>query len=163
MHNSELSTQIGFGAWQLGSANGGEWTAVDPEVGVASLHRYLDAGGNFIDTADVYGGGLSEKTIAAVLQERRASGVQQERVYVVTKAGRSHGDPEHRLSTNPHSAANYTPEALCASVDGSRRRLGVECLDLVQLHCPPREVLSVGAVFILGRVRGDSGGGHAVH
>eukprot|EP00048_Salpingoeca_helianthica_P017651 m.238385 g.238385 ORF g.238385 m.238385 type:complete len:356 (+) comp21753_c0_seq1:34-1101(+) len=138
---------VGFGAWQLGSANGGEWTGVDPEAGVASLNRYLDAGGNFIDTADVYGGGLSEKTIAEVLRTRAAEGRQTERVYVVTKAGRSHGDPEHKLSTNGHSPANYTPEALEAAVEGSRRRLGVACLDLVQLHCPPRETLVDGAVF----------------
>ena len=136
---------VGFGAWQLGSAHGGEWTNVSQDEGVASLNQYLNAGGNFIDTANVYGGGLSEKTIAEVLRNRAS--VTKERIYVVTKAGRSHGDPEHKLSDAPHSSANYTEEALLAAVDGSRRRLGVECLDLVQLHCPPLACLNDGKVF----------------
>jgi aryl-alcohol dehydrogenase-like predicted oxidoreductase len=109
------------------------------------LNHYLDVGGNFIDTANVYGGGLSESTIAQVLRERVAAGKQTGRVYVVTKVGRSHGDPEARISDAPHSAANYTAEAVLAAVEGSRRRLGVDCLDLVQLHCPPLETLKVGS------------------
>ncbi len=124
------------------------------ESSVASLHRYLDAGGNFIDTANVYGGGLSESTIAEVLKARTERGQQTERVYVVTKAGRSHGDPEARMSDGPHSPAFYTEEAIVAAVEGSRRRLGVACLDLVQLHCPPLSVLQEGAVFeVLRRLR----------
>eukprot|EP00047_Mylnosiga_fluctuans_P015274 m.44821 g.44821 ORF g.44821 m.44821 type:complete len:353 (-) comp5846_c0_seq1:95-1153(-) len=138
---------VGFGAWQLGSAKGGEWTGVSQDGVVASLHEYLDQGGNFIDTANVYGAGLSEKTIATVLSERKAAGKDTERIFVVTKAGRSHGDVEARLSDGPHGPANYTEEALTAAVDGSLRRLGVACLDLLQLHCPPTETVKAGEVF----------------
>ena len=66
---------------------------------------------------------------------------------MVTKAGRSHGDPETRISNSPHGPANYTLDAITEAVEGSRRRLGVDTLDLVQLHCPPLDVIKEGKVF----------------
>ena len=96
------------------------------------IKSYLDAGGNFIDTADVYGDGRSERLIAQLLKER------SEQVYVVTKAGR-------RL--NPHVASGYNKENLTAFVERSLRNLDVETLDLVQLHCPPTDVYYMPETF----------------
>jgi aryl-alcohol dehydrogenase-like predicted oxidoreductase len=112
---------IGFGAWAIG----GSWGAVDDDVSLAALHAAADAGVTLIDTADVYGDGRSERLIGRFLRERRG-----ERFVVATKMGRS----------VPQVAPNYTPAAFHAWVDGSRERLGVDRLDLVQLHCPPIEV-----------------------
>jgi aryl-alcohol dehydrogenase-like predicted oxidoreductase len=112
---------IGFGAWAIG----GSWGAVDDDVSLAALHAAADAGVTLIDTADVYGDGRSERLIGRFLRERAG-----ERFFVATKMGRS----------VPQVAANYTPEAFRRWVDGSRERLGVDRLDLVQLHCPPIEV-----------------------
>ena len=112
---------IGFGAWAIG----GSWGSVDDEVSLAALHAAADAGVTLIDTADVYGDGRSERLIGRFLRERAG-----EAFFVATKMGRS----------VPQVAANYTPEAFRDWVDGSRERLGVDRLDLVQLHCPPIEV-----------------------
>ncbi len=112
---------IGFGAWAIG----GSWGSVDDDVSLAALHAAADAGVTLIDTADVYGDGRSERLIGRFLRERAG-----ERFFVATKMGRS----------VPQVAANYTPEAFRDWVDGSRDRLGVDRLDLVQLHCPPIEV-----------------------
>ena len=112
---------IGFGAWAIG----GSWGEVDDEVSLRALHAAADAGVTLIDTADVYGDGRSERLIGRFLRERAG-----ERFVVATKMGRS----------VPQVAANYTPEAFRRWVDGSRERLGVEALDLVQLHCPPTDV-----------------------
>ena len=112
---------IGFGAWAIG----GSWGAVDDAVSLAALHAAADAGVTLIDTADVYGDGRSERLIGRFLHERAG-----ESFFVATKMGRS----------VPQVAANYTPEAFRDWVDGSRERLGVDRLDLVQLHCPPIEV-----------------------
>ncbi len=112
---------IGFGAWAIG----GSWGAVDDDVSLAALHAAADVGVTLIDTADVYGDGRSERLIGRFLRERAG-----ERFFVATKMGRS----------VPQLAANYTPEAFRDWVDGSRERLGVDRLDLVQLHCPPIEV-----------------------
>ncbi|WVT73629.1 aldo/keto reductase [Sinorhizobium chiapasense] len=115
-------SEIGFGAWQIG----GSWGDVSEADGKRALHAALDAGVTFIDTADVYGDGRSEKIIAAVLKERGG-----DEPFVATKAGR-------RL--NPHVAEGYTGENIEAFIDRSLANLGVETLDLVQLHCPPTEV-----------------------
>ena len=115
-------SEIGFGAWQIG----GSWGDVSEADGKRALHAALDAGVTFIDTADVYGDGRSEKIIAAVLKERGG-----DKPFVATKAGR-------RL--NPHVAEAYTGENIEAFIDRSLANLGVETLDLVQLHCPPTEV-----------------------
>jgi len=99
----------------------------------AALNAALDAGITFIDTADVYGDGRSEKIIAEVLNERGG-----ERPFVATKLGR-------RLS--PHVAEGYTAENLNAFIDRSRENLQTDTLDLVQLHCPPTEVYYNPDVF----------------
>jgi len=123
------TTDIGFGAWQIGGA----WGDVSEADGRAALHAALDAGMTFIDTADVYGDGRSEKIIADVLKERGG-----ERPMVATKAGR-------RLS--PHVADGYDKKNLEGFIDRSLKNLGVERLDLVQLHCPPTEVYYRPEVF----------------
>lgn len=99
----------------------------------AALNAALDAGITFIDTADVYGDGRSEKIIAEVLNQRGG-----ERPFVATKLGR-------RLS--PHVAEGYNAENLNAFIDRSRENLQTETLDLVQLHCPPTEVYYNPDVF----------------
>ena len=123
------TTDIGFGAWQIG----GSWGDVSEADGRAALHAALDAGVSFIDTADVYGDGRSEKIIAEVLKERSG-----QRPMVATKAGR-------RLS--PHVADGYNKKNLEGFIDRSLTNLGVERLDLVQLHCPPTEVYYRPDVF----------------
>jgi aryl-alcohol dehydrogenase-like predicted oxidoreductase len=122
-------TEIGFGAWQIGGA----WGDVSEADGRAALDAALDAGMTFIDTADVYGDGRSEKLIAEVLEARGGP-----RPMVATKAGR-------RLS--PHVADGYTKANLEAFIDRSLANLGVDSLDLVQLHCPPTEVYYRPEVF----------------
>lgn len=115
-------SEIGFGAWQIG----GSWGDVSEADGKRALNAALDAGVTFVDTADVYGDGRSEKIIATVLKERGG-----DKPFVATKAGR-------RLS--PHVTEGYTGENIEAFIDRSLSNLGVETLDLVQLHCPPTEV-----------------------
>jgi len=121
-------SEIGFGAWAIG----GDWGYVSEEDALSALHSAIDNGINFIDTADVYGDGRSERIIARLLRER------QEQIVVATKAGR-------RL--NPHVAAGFTRENLTAFVERSLGNLGVETLDLVQLHCPPTQVYYMPEVF----------------
>lgn len=122
-------SEIGFGAWQIG----GSWGDVSEAEGRAALEAALDAGVTFIDTADVYGDGRSETIIRSVLADRGGN-----RPMVATKAGR-------RL--NPHSPDGYTKENLESFIDRSLTNLGVDSLDLVQLHCPPTEVLYRPEVF----------------
>ena len=107
---------IGFGAWPIG----GGWGDIDDEQAMATLHAAIDAGVNFIDTADVYG--RSEQLVGRLLRERT------ERIYVATKAGR-------RLQ--PHEPSGYTYENLRRFAESSREALGVPALDLLQLHTPP--------------------------
>lgn len=123
------TTRIGFGAWAIG----GTWGEVSLADAKATLHAALDAGMTFIDTADVYGDGRSERIIREVLAERPG-----QRPFVATKAGR-------RL--NPHTADAYTGPAIEAFIDRSLQNLGVDCLDLVQLHCPPSPVYANPAMF----------------
>lgn len=123
------TTDIGFGAWQIGGA----WGDVSEADGRAALNAALDAGMTFIDTADVYGDGRSEKIIADVLKDRGGA-----RPMVATKAGR-------RLS--PHIADGYNKANLEGFIDRSLKNLGVERLDLVQLHCPPTEVFYRPEIF----------------
>lgn len=124
-----MTTRIGFGAWAIG----GTWGEVSLDDAKATLHAALDAGMSFIDTADVYGDGRSERIIRDVLAERGG-----ERPFVATKAGR-------RLT--PHVAEAYTGVALEGFIDRSLSNLGVERLDLVQLHCPPTPVYAQPEVF----------------
>ncbi|MBB4228417.1 aldo/keto reductase [Rhizobium mongolense] len=122
-------TNVGFGAWQIG----GSWGDVSEADGRAALNAALDAGITFIDTADVYGDGRSEKIVADVLKNRGGT-----RPMVATKAGR-------RL--NPHVAGGYTKANLEGFIDRSLKNLQVDSLDLVQLHCPPTEVLYRSQAF----------------
>lgn len=117
-----------FGAWAIG----GTWGKVDDKESLAALHKAIDLGVNFIDTADVYGDGRSERLIAKILKER------SEKIIVATKAGR-------RL--NPHIASGYNRENLTQFIERSLKNLQVEALDLVQLHCPPTEVYYMPEVF----------------
>lgn len=121
-------TRIGFGAWAIG----GSWGDVSEADARATLSAALDAGMSFIDTADVYGDGRSERIIRDVLKTR------SDRPFVATKAGR-------RL--NPHVTEGYTAANIEAFIDRSLTNLGVDCLDLVQLHCPPTQVFYTPALF----------------
>jgi aryl-alcohol dehydrogenase-like predicted oxidoreductase len=119
---------ISFGAWAIGSA----WGTVDDKDSLAALHRALDLGVNFFDTADVYGDGRSERLLAQLKHERK------EIFYIATKAGR-------RL--DPHTAAGYTQKNLTAFIERSLRNLNTDTIDLLQLHCPPTEVYYLPEVF----------------
>ena len=114
-------SEISFGAWAIG----GNWGKVDEEESLQALHKAIDLGVNFIDTADVYGDGSSEKLVGRVCKER------SETIYVATKAGR-------KLS--PHVAEGYNAENIRGFVQDSLKNLQVEALDLLQLHCPPTSV-----------------------
>jgi aryl-alcohol dehydrogenase-like predicted oxidoreductase len=120
---------VGLGAWQLG---GGDWGDVAEDDALALLDAAVDAGVTFIDTADVYGDGRSERLIGRWLAAHPGSGVM-----VATKMGRR---VEQKVE-------NYDPDALRAWNDRSRDNLGVDTLDLVQLHCPPSALYAVDAVF----------------
>jgi len=122
-------SEVGFGAWAIGGA----WGDVSEADARAALHAALDNGTTFIDTADVYGDGRSEKIIADVMKERGG-----ERPFIATKAGR-------RL--DPHVSAGYNKQNLTAFVERSLQNLATDCLDLVQLHCPPTEVFYRPDVF----------------
>ena len=113
-------SEISFGAWAIG----GSWGDVDDGQSLAAMKTALDLGVNFFDTADVYGDGRSEQLIRKLRAETKAP------FYVATKAGR-------RL--NPHVANGYNAQNLTGFVERSLMNLGVEALDLVQLHCPPTE------------------------
>ena len=119
---------VSFGAWGIGA----DWGTVDDSTSLAALHTAIDQGVNFIDTADVYGDGRSERLIGKILKDRK------EEIIVATKAGR-------RL--NPHIASGFTRENLTAFIERSLKNLGVDALDLVQLHCPPTEVYYMPQVF----------------
>ena len=119
---------ISFGAWAIGGA----WGTVDDKESSAALHRALDLGVNFFDTADVYGDGRSERLLARLRRERR------EKFYIATKAGR-------RL--NPHVSADYNRQNLTALVERSLKNLETDAVDLLQLHCPPTEVYYRPEVF----------------
>jgi aryl-alcohol dehydrogenase-like predicted oxidoreductase len=123
----QVST-VSFGAWAIGGA----WGSVDDKDSLAALDRAVDLGVNFIDTADVYGDGRSERLVSE-LRRRRT-----EKIYVATKAGR-------RL--NPHTTEGYNRENLTAFVERSLKNLATEAIDLLQLHCPPSEVYYRPEVF----------------
>ncbi|HEY6579602.1 MAG TPA: aldo/keto reductase [Rubrobacter sp.] len=129
-------SEISLGTWALG----GEWGAVDEDDAYAALNRAVDLGVNFLDTADVYGDGRSEKLIARLLKDR-----PNDEIFVATKAGR-------RLE--PHTAEGYNHENLSDFVERSLKNLGVETLDLLQLHCPPTEAYRQDSTFeALDRLR----------
>jgi aryl-alcohol dehydrogenase-like predicted oxidoreductase len=113
---------VGFGAWALGA----DWGEVGEADAMAALHAAVDAGVTFVDTADVYGDGRSERFVARLRRERPDA-----ELVVATKAGR-------RL--DPHVAAGYDRTNLTRFVDRSLANLETDALDLLQLHCPPPEV-----------------------
>ncbi len=118
---------IGFGAWAIG----GTWGDTDDTAAMAALHRALDRGVNFFDTADVYGDGHSERLLARLRQERPS-----DPFVVATKAGR-------RL--NPHVADGYRD--LRPFIERSLQNLGTDTIELLQLHCPPTAVYTMPEVF----------------
>jgi aryl-alcohol dehydrogenase-like predicted oxidoreductase len=121
-------SEISFGAWAIG----GSWGHVSDQEAMAALHQAVDSGINFIDTADVYGNGRSERFVAQLKKDRK------EEIVVATKAGR-------RLAQQ--TVAGYSRENLTRWIEDSLRNLETETLDLVQLHCPPTELYSRPEVF----------------
>jgi aryl-alcohol dehydrogenase-like predicted oxidoreductase len=121
-------SEVSFGAWAIG----GTWGHVDDTESMGALHRALDLGVNFFDTADVYGDGKSERLLGRLRRERK------EPFFVATKAGRR---------VEEHTADGYTKPKLAAFVERSAKNLGVEALDLLQLHCPPTDVYYRPDVF----------------
>lgn len=121
-------SEISFGAWAIGA----DWGPVDDSASLQAMHKAIDLGVNFIDTADVYGDGRSERLIRQLRKERG------ETIHVATKAGR-------RL--DPHTAEGYNRRNLRRFVERSLKNLGVETIDLLQLHCPPTEVYYRPEVF----------------
>lgn len=119
---------ISFGAWAIG----GTWGHVRDDESLSALHRALDLGVNFFDTADVYGDGRSEQLLGRLRRER------SEPFYIGTKAGRRQ---------DPHIARGYTKENLTAFAERSLKNLDVEALDLLQLHSPPTDVYYMPEVF----------------
>ncbi len=121
-------SEVSFGAWAIG----GTWGPVEDSESLAALHKAVEMGVNFIDTADVYGDGRSEKLVAKLCSKHK------EKIYVTTKAGR-------RL--NPHTAAGYNRKNLTAFIERSLKNLDTEAIDLLQLHCPSPEVYYMPEVF----------------
>ena len=119
---------VSFGAWAIG----GTWGEVNDDDSLRALHTALDHGVTFFDTADVYGDGRSERLLARLRKER------SEPFHVATKAGR-------RL--NPHVAGGYNRANLTAFVDRSLQNLDTDCIELLQLHCPPTDVYYMPEVF----------------
>jgi aryl-alcohol dehydrogenase-like predicted oxidoreductase len=120
---------IGFGAWAIG----GSWGTVDDEESMRALHAGVDAGMNFVDTADVYGDGRSERLVARLRRERPG-----ETIWVATKAGR-------RLPAQ--TCEGYSRENLARWIDRSLSNLEMEAIDLLQLHCPPSALYRQAEVF----------------
>ncbi len=116
-------TVVGLGCWQLGA----DWGEVSEDSAMAILDAAVDAGVTFLDTADVYGDGRSERLVGRLLAQRGS----EAGVVVATKIGRR---------AAPHVAGAYTLDRFRVWVDRSRENLGMDSLDLVQLHCPPTEV-----------------------
>jgi aryl-alcohol dehydrogenase-like predicted oxidoreductase len=115
-------SQISLGTWQVG----GKWgSKFDHSLAESILREAIEGGVNFIDTADIYSDGESEKASGKIARQA------EKRIYVATKCGRK---------LQPHVSKSYTPEVMRSFVEESLKRLEVECLDLIQLHCPPIEV-----------------------
>jgi aryl-alcohol dehydrogenase-like predicted oxidoreductase len=134
-------SEIGLGTWQLGSA---DWGVVNEEEAFSILQAFVDAGGNFIDTADVYGMGVSESIIGKFLK------ATDKKLFVATKLGRRQdgacGWPQ-----------NFTYDGMRSNIESSLKNLGVSKLFLEQLHCIPTEELRGGKVFQNYRKLQDEG------
>lgn len=130
MGNTKKSvTEIGLGTWQLGTRWGDEFNPVEAKK---ILEAAEENGINMIDTADIYNNGNSEKAIGKFIKGK------EDKFYIVTKCGRA---------LNPHTDEMYTPEAMEKFVDGSIKRMGVEKLDMILLHCPPTSVYRKDEIF----------------
>ncbi len=121
-------SSVSFGSWAIG----GTWGPVKDNESLAALHKAVELGVNFFDTADVYGDGRSEKLLGELRKKHDG------KIYITTKAGR-------RL--NPHTAEGYNRENLTAFIERSLKNLNIETIDLLQLHCPPIEVYYMPEVF----------------
>ena len=122
-------SEVSLGTWQVG----GKWgSGFDHKLADQILNRAVDDGVNFIDTADVYENGESEKAVGRLIKSRT------ERIFVATKCGRF---------INPHINENYNTTVLRKYVEDSLRRLDLETIDLIQLHCPPPEVYYRPEIF----------------
>lgn len=121
-------SEISFGSWAIG----GTWGTVDDKNSLKALHKAVDLGVNFFDTADVYGDGKSEQLLANLKKAR------SEQIIIATKAGRK---------LNPHIAAGYKRKNLTSFVETNLKNLETDCIDLLQLHCPPTEVYYMPEVF----------------
>ena len=122
-------SEISLGTWQVGGKWGSEFNHQNAEK---ILNEAIDRGINFIDTADVYENGLSEQAVGKVIRSRK------ERVYIATKCGRF---------IDPHINEGYQPKVLREYVEKSLKNTGLDCLDLIQLHCPPPEVYYRPEIF----------------
>ncbi len=122
-------SEVSLGTWQLG----GKWgEKFNWDTAEAILHQAVESGVNFLDTADVYNDGLSEEAIGKFLKKLDG------KVYVATKSGRK---------LNPHNAEGYNRKNITGFVEDSLKRLDIETLDLIQLHCPPTEVYFKTEIF----------------
>jgi aryl-alcohol dehydrogenase-like predicted oxidoreductase len=121
-------SEVSFGSWAIG----GTWGPVKDDESMAALHKALEFGVNFFDTADVYGDGRSERLLGQLRKD------YEDKIYITTKAGR-------RL--NPHTAEEYNRKNLSAFIERSLKNLGIDTIDLLQLHCPPTEVYYMPEVF----------------
>jgi aryl-alcohol dehydrogenase-like predicted oxidoreductase len=122
--------EVGLGTWQIG----GSWGEVPDETGLATLRAAYELGATFFDTADVYGAGRSESLIGKFLRETKS----RDQLFIATKFGRR-GDPGW--------PGNFTRDVVRRHTEDSLRRLGIEALDLTQLHCVPTDVLMRGELF----------------
>lgn len=127
----EQVAEVGLGTWQLGSA---DWGNINEEQAFEILQAYIDADGNFIDTADVYGMGVSEKVIGTFLKSTN------KKLFVATKLGRRHDQPNGWPQ-------NFTYDVMKRHVEDSLKHLDVDQLFLEQLHCIPTDALKKGEVF----------------
>jgi len=123
-------SEISFGAWAIGGA----WGNVSDEESLAALHQAVDSGVNFLDTADVYGDGRSERLIAQLKKSRK------DKIVVATKAGR-------RLPRQ--TVEGYSRQNLTGWIEDSLRNLATDTLDLLQLHCPPTALYERPDVFAI--------------
>lgn len=126
---NQMVSEIGLGTWQLGTKWGEPF---NEEEAIKILETCVDTGINLIDTADIYNNGNSELTIGKFIKNHR------DKFFIVTKCGRG---------LDPHTAEGYTIENIERFIDDSRKRLGLETLDLVLLHCPPTEVYTNDKLF----------------